>query len=56
MEFICILSGGKAITVTLPILCMRPANEKRRYDVTPSVIGRAHAQMIPEGMLINREH
>ena len=26
------------------ILCIRPANEKRRYIVTPSLIGRVHTQ------------
>ena len=26
------------------ILCMRPANERRRYNVTSSPIGWAHAQ------------
>ena len=26
------------------ILCMRPANERRRYKVTSSLIGWAHAQ------------
>ena len=25
-----------------PILGLRPANERRRYKVTPSLIGRAH--------------
>ena len=29
------------------ILCMRPANERRRYNVTSSLIGWAHAQNDP---------
>ena len=29
------------------ILCMRPANERRRYTVTPPVIGWAHTQNDP---------
>ena len=29
------------------ILCMRPANERRRYDVTSSFIGWAHSQNDP---------
>ena len=29
------------------VLCMRPANEKRRYNVTLSLIGCAHAQNDP---------
>ena len=29
------------------ILCMRPANERRRYSVTSSLIGWAHAQNAP---------
>ena len=29
------------------ILCMRPANERRRYNVTSSLIGWAHAQNKP---------
>ena len=29
------------------ILCMRPANEGRRYNVTSSLIGRAHVQNDP---------
>ena len=29
------------------ILCMRPANEKRRYSVTSSLIGWAHTQTDP---------
>ena len=29
------------------ILCMHPANERRRYIVMSSLIGWAHAQMIP---------
>ena len=29
------------------ILCMRPANERRRYMVTLSLIGRAHTQNDP---------
>ena len=29
------------------ILCMRPANERRRYIVTPPVIGWAHTQNDP---------
>ena len=29
------------------ILCMRPGNERRRYIVTPSVIGCAHMQIDP---------
>ena len=29
------------------ILRMRPANERRRYSVTPSLIGWAHTQKIP---------
>ena len=29
------------------ILCMRPANKRRRYNVTASLIGWAHAQNFP---------
>ena len=29
------------------ILCMRPANESRRYNVTSSLIGWVHAQNDP---------
>ena len=29
------------------ILCMRPANERRRYNVTSSLIERAHTQNDP---------
>ena len=29
------------------ILCMRPVNERRRYTVTPSLIGWAHTQNYP---------
>ena len=38
-KYICILTGI--------ILCMRPANEKRFYDVTSSLIGWAHIQNNP---------
>ena len=31
-------------------LCMRPANERRRYNVTSSLTGWAHIQMIPTHM------
>ena len=34
------------------ILCMRPANERRRYVVTSSLIGWAHTQKYPCIMLI----
>ena len=33
--------------VTAIILYMRPANERRRYNVTSSLIGWAHAQYNP---------
>ena len=33
--------------ITKTILCMRPSNERRRYSVTPSFIGWAHAQNGP---------
>ena len=32
---------------------MRPANERRRYIVTSSLIGWAHAKMIPELLLLS---
>ena len=29
------------------ILCMRPTNERRRYNVMSSLIGRVHTQNYP---------
>ena len=34
-------------TTTGIIFCMRPANERRRYNVTSSLIGWAHSQNDP---------
>ena len=35
------------LTISEFILCMRPANERRRYNVTSSLIGWAHSQNGP---------
>ena len=45
-----------SITTLAPwiILCMRPANERWRYTVTPSLIGWAHTQIDPSGSFIIR--
>ena len=39
--------GFSALTIAGIILYMRPANERRRYIVTPSLIGWAHTQNDP---------
>ena len=39
--------GHRGIADAGIILCMHPANERRRYDVTSSLIGWAHTQNDP---------
>ena len=39
--------GAVKMTYTGIILCMRPANGRRRYNVTSSLIGWAHTQKDP---------
>ena len=46
-SWVFILKQGPGI-----ILCMRPTNERRRYNVTSSLIGRAHTQNDPWGTRI----
>ena len=43
----CIVIGLNQHTWSGIILCGRPANERRRYNVTPSLIGWAHTQNDP---------
>ena len=38
---------AKIITAAWTIMCMRPANDRRRYNVTAPLIGWAHAQNDP---------
>ena len=43
-----IYAAGSDPDTTGIIVCMRPANERRRYIVTSSLIGWAHTQNIPD--------
>ena len=43
----CHFLGGSRVGITGIILCVRPANERRRYIVTSSLIGWVHTQNNP---------